>query len=195
MNPLPVNAKNLRRRAAQFSDAQLPNVSLLPCYDESGAVRQLLIVTDDGRRVAMLEWRDGLVRVPWSGPMIIDEPTGVLRPLSSYQASQAAKLWHFDPDWLLRKPGCASGTDCRSIMAMNCDGRWTGKVGGLFFRRDLSRISLVGVKQSGGGYSLVGWRAKYLPSGPAPTVAQLAAPAARPSPGRTVWVLDPIWQR
>lgn len=196
MNPLPVNAKNLRRRAVQFTDVQAPRVTLLPCFDESGAVQSLLVVDHGTARVSRLEWRGSLVRVPWSGPVRVDAAIGSLRPLGSIEASQAAALWHYDPDWLLGRAGSAAGADYARIVAMNCDGRWREKVGGVWFRRDLSRISLVGISRNG-GYSLVPWRTKYLPAAPAGSaaVAQPPAEALRGARRRTGWVLDPIWQR
>lgn len=196
MNPLPVNAKSLRRRAVQFTDVQAPRITLLPCFDESGAVQSLLVVDHGTARVSRLEWRGSLVRVPWSGPVRVDAAFGSLRPLGSIEASQAAELWHYDPDWLLGRASSAAGADYARIVAMNCDGRWREKVAGVFFRRNLSRISLVGIRRNG-GYSLVPWRAKYLPAAPAapPKVAQPLCGVLPRVSRRTGWVLDPIWQR
>lgn len=190
-----VNAKSLRRRAVRFTDLQLANVTLLPLFEDSGRVQSLLVVALEPQMVAMLEWHAGLLWVPWSAAVICSETTGVLRSMTSYQVSQAAKLWHYDPEWLLVKAGAGADVDYGPVIAMNCDGRWSGKVGGMFFRRDLSRISLVGLSQAGGGSNIVRWRAKYLPPGPAPRTAPLTSLAARSRGARTMWILDPIWQR
>jgi len=170
------------------ADGTLRDVTLLPLFDDAGSVRGLMLFDHDRAMVSVQDWRPDLVRVPWRGAVRLDASVGSLGPVSGYQASQAAQLWHFDPDWLLREKRCADDPACVRLTANNCAGRWP--VRSLYFRRDLSRITMVSITQAG-GIQIGRWKSKLLP----PRVA-VAAPAFQNAArsGRRIWILDPIWQ-
>lgn len=189
MNPLPVTARRLRHRAVQANDGVLPDVTFLPLFEASGNVRQVLLVSAAPAQVSLLDWSPGLVRVPVFGPIQLSQAAAALRPASDLQLSLSGTLWHFDRDWLLDQERFARGDAYQALRAGNCTDRWSEPVRMLWFRRDLSRVVLVGVRRNG-GVELKGWSDRFLPKDrPHPKM-----PPRRPGAGaRGGWVLEPIW--
>ena len=180
--PLPVRTRRLYRRCLQTSEGRAEARAVLPLFTREGRVEKLLIVTDS--TPALIDWRPGLVRVLVIGPIVLKESFAALSRGRSFTVPGG--LWYDDPNRLIDAGDALVPYSCTELAAKNCSGRWTERIGSLYFKRDLSRIVMVSIKSSD-GIKLARWKSKYLPD---------AGPCAAPSRPRRggCWELDPIWR-
>ena len=190
MNPLPVSARGLRRRELRLRDATIREADVLPFFDRQGDVGWIAVLTRESPGVLALPHRAGLVRVPVRGPIFLDVGAEAMKPLRREDMPALVGLWHYDPWWLLDEDCYRGYWAVNPVKSTNCAGRLTKNVTMAYFRRDLSRLKWVKVREWGS--SNVGrWRpGLLLATGPeASTVRQ--ANQCRPS----AWLLQPVWER
>jgi hypothetical protein len=181
MNPLPVSAKRLTNRTVRLRDALLPNCALLPLFTARGATAKVALFSAETRECWVFDWRPDLVYVPVFRAAQVDVARGM-----SQRTVDGGSLWFFDPKGAIE---VGMVTLCGRLSARNAATALPGTVAGLRWRRDLSRISGVWIKEmSKGGISLAKWDPKWLDSIPPPS--PVAGPSTRPT---RQWVLDPIW--
>jgi hypothetical protein len=196
-NPFGVSVKRLADRTVRLRDVSLENCALVPLFDAQGVTAKVVLLSPRTRECWVLDWRPGLVRVPWLRAVRMDMPR-----VPSLRPAAAESLWLFDRQGLIDL-GIASL--CGRAVASNAADVLPKTVVGLTWRRDLSRIAGVWMKKKGGGTELGQWKADWLAdASPQPTARACPSPAAEASlppgteaPGRLKggWVLDPIWMR
>jgi hypothetical protein len=118
-------------------------------------------------------------------------PHGVAFPSPIRRADLAgfAKLWHYDPWWMLDEGRFAGHWARQQLKQTNCVERTKTKLEAVYYRRDLSRLQWMARPDGSGSLAMTPWDEAQLPRRPA-----LARPRARSKPA-TTWVLDPIWNR
>jgi hypothetical protein len=179
VSPLPVSAKRLAKCTVQLSDAKLANCTLLPLFDRRGVTAKVLLLSADTGECRVVNWRSGLVYVPLLWAARMDMPWAAAQEVSAAQA-----LWFHDSRGLVER--CRSSL--RGLNASNCAGLLPKEVVSVLWWRDLSRVSGVWLKKTG-GIQFGRWKADWLAA--APPQPRAEAPA-KPVRG---WVLDPIWMR
>jgi hypothetical protein len=188
MSILPVAASNLCRRAVQLADRYLAEATLFPFFDRAGVVQVILLLTPASDEILVLPWSRELVSVPFRGSICIAAGWADLRGVAGSVSGVLLKAWHFDPRWVLKEEPYVFHRMMPELTLTNCAGRCRKKIKMLYFRRDLSRVSLYAGRDSE-AIVINCWDSELLPDQPA-AAALLCAAKAR----HRVWALDPIWQ-
>lgn len=178
MNPLPVSAARLAHCTARFQDATLTSCALLPLFDGRGLTAKVMLLSGDTGQYRLVDWWPGFVYVPQMGAVRID-----IAWASPPRAAADRALWFYNrgavtaPNMnsLCGELGCAD-----SAMSL------PRNIASVFWWRDLSRISLVLLKEKG-GLRFSRWKADWLPAAPPKRIEETPVQPARG------WVLDPIW--
>jgi hypothetical protein len=181
MNPLLVSARGLCHRAMQAEDQLIEDVSLLPCFEASGRVTQVVLVRRSPSMICLLEWRPGLLRVPLLGPVTLRRPAASLRPINSDQMEFRGMLWSNDMAGVLGTMAPGRGDN---LLRVANGAPLMGGVKMLFFRRDLSRICQYGTR-----VEVKRWDPKLFPA-----TMPVRRSAVIAQPRRLVWRLAPIWK-
>lgn len=191
MNPLPVSARWLHRRRIRLRDGSLKRASLFPFFDGLGDVQALMLVAPPAPEIFVLEKVDRVRTRFWAG-VELDLELAELRDAGD-RVGPLARLWHFDPWWVLRE-ACFEGHPAVPILkATNCADAFSKRVTDCYFNRDLSRLTGVMARGSNRSFlsaldqNLVEFTPDLLPERPA------AVPPATP-PSKD-WILDPFWLR
>jgi len=187
MNPLPVSARRLCRRALRTQDCVIPAAWLLPFFDRAGSVQAIMLLTSESGDICLLPWRPGLINVPVWGPISLAGHGTSIRAIADEQFKKIELLWHFDPWWVLAADRYAAHRAVGPLKATNCAGRLRRKVKMVYYRRDLSRLSSVRIRTRN-GIEIESWKRDLLL---ASKVAPAPAPIERAPPA---WRLDPIWK-
>ena len=188
MSILPVAASNLRRRAVQLADRYLAEATLFPFFDRAGVVQAILLLTPASDEILALPWASELVRVPFRGAIGIAAGWADLRGVAGPVSGVLLNAWHFDPRWVLKEEPYVFHRMTPELTVTNCVGRCRQKLNMLYFRRDLSRVSLYTGRDSE-AIVINCWDSTLLPDQPAAAARPCASKARS-----TVWALDPIWQ-
>ncbi len=180
MNPLPVSAGRLARRTIRFQDATLTNCALLPLFDGSGITAGVVVLSADTRECRVFDWRPDLVYVPLVGAARVDMLWATPQRIAS-----GGRLWFYDRrgitvSWLSGLLGRLGYANCARLLPKN--------VVGVFWWRNLSRISGV-LLQEKGGWQFGRWKPDWLPAAPPELIEEKPAQPVRG------WVLDPVWVR
>ncbi len=178
MNPLPVSAGRLARRTIRFQDATLTNCVLLPLFDGRGVTAKVIVLSADTRECRVFDWRPDLVYVPLLGAARVE-----MLWATPQRAAAGGRLWFYDRRGITA-PSLSSL--CGDLGCINCAGLLPKNIASVFWRRDLSRISGVVLKEKG-GVQFGRWKPEWLPAAP-PELMQ----GTPPQPERG-WVLDPVW--
>lgn len=187
---IPVSAKKLRHRPCELCDSFVKSVRLFPLFDRHGRVRHVMVLPDDAGTICLAPWRPGQWHVPLWGPIRFDGDRHAWRDLARYPLPDVALLWHYDPWWVLDEEAYTRHRDRSRLKETNCPDHLEVKVPALYFRRDLSCISLaLSVKK--GSAQLRGWSKDWLPASRAAVEEDLVSVVGPPAKRR--WVLDPVW--
>ncbi len=195
MSFLPVAARSLHLRRVRLRDFVLERASVFPFFDRQGRVTALMLVWPPARQIVVLELQPGLAQVGFWGDVELRVDFASLRDVCADRvdaAASAARLWHYDPWWVLRADRFSGHPAVPDLKATNCAGAFLKPVYGCFFSRDLSR--LVGVttrSRTHSGLSALDFTYRLfspelLPEKPRPV---------RPPRSSKEWTLDPFWLR
>lgn len=187
MNPLPVAAGRLRHRVLLTDGDRISNASLFPFFDSHGRVKWMMILREDSTGIDFLPWVARGFRVTMWGPIRLTGVVCPLRGVAYQQVAGLADLWHFDPWCTLADQRYAGQPAARCLLTTNCAGRFARNVTTVCFRRDLSRLKWVTIREKS-GIELVLFRPALLPArppAPAPALRRSSPPA---------WHLAPVWQ-
>ena len=185
------NARRLHQCVLQFEDERLEQATLLPFFDANGNVEQVLLIDLWWRRVHLLPFKPGLVRLSIFRRNIRVRCEVADAPLLDDRAAQTlGDLWHFDPWWLLELPPFDVEPTTPLLKRTNCADLLPVSKPQLCYSRDLARVAWLfdGKSESSG----TRWNSTLLPAQrPEPTEASRRPVAT----GRVSWVLDPVWMR
>jgi hypothetical protein len=180
MNPLPVSAGGLARRSIRFQDATVTNGALLPLFDGRGVTLKVMVVSADTRECRVFDWRPDLLYVPLVGAARVDAVWATPQRIAS-----GGRFWLYDR----RGTAESSTSSLRGDLAVgNCASLLPRSVAGVFWWRDLSRISGVLLKEKG-GVQFGRWKPDWLPAAPPELIEE------KPAQPMRRWVLDPVWAR
>ena len=180
MNPLPVSTARLASRTIRFQDATLANCVLLPLFDGRGVTAKVVLVSADTREYRVCDWRPELVYVPLLGAARVD-----MLWATPQRAAAGKQLWFYDRG---ARTAPFIGRLCGELGHGNSAALLPRNIAGVFWRRDLSRISIVLLKEKG-NLQFGGWKTDWLPAAPPELMEEAPARAVRG------WVLDPVWAR
>ncbi|MDM8008080.1 MAG: hypothetical protein QUV05_18215 [Phycisphaerae bacterium] len=180
MNPLPVSAGRLARSTIRFQDATLTNCVLLPLFDGRGVTARVIVLSADTRECRVFDWRPDLVYVPLPGAARVD-----MLWATPQRAAAGKQLWFYDRG---ARTAPSIGHLCGELGHGNCAGWLPRNIVSVFWRRDLSRVSLVLWREKG-GLQFGRWKADWLPAAPPKRIEETPVHPARG------WVLDPVWAR
>jgi hypothetical protein len=179
----PVSSRSLRKRTLQGNAGRLSRAALFPLFDQSGQVRQVMVVAPDSSRLLFFDPGEAAPIVPLWG-------TIRFRRQFSWRAdddlSGAEPLWHFDPDWMLRDSRFESSEMAPLIRATNCAGKFKQRIKFVYFRRDLMRVRWV-TNRSSDGWQLIRYNPDLLPPPPSQPRRARKRPAG--------WTLSPFWMK
>jgi hypothetical protein len=183
---LPVSSSSLRRRTLVTPEWTLARAGLFPFFDRSGVISRVMVVGAESSQLWLFDPSQAELRIPFFGPIVLQPLPSTLRRLEGLQLAEVEGLWHFDPWWVLGDPRFALSDVAQALKATNCLERFAWPVGALYYRRDLSRVSLV-VRRKKQGMEFKRFPKDVLPERP-----DSAPPAPKPH-AAIRWKLDPFW--
>ena len=184
----PVSAKKLVQAAVMTKEGRKEGVTLFPLFTATGAVRQLVIVTQGPGKVSIVDWQQGLVFKPWIGPLVLNLSLRDLKAAEVEEARLATEYWHFDPLWLLAVGDLAQNRATPHLRASNLVAIET-TLQGIMFRYDLSQVSWA-TEPTAEGVQL-----RNLSANPFPEPRMVPAEREKPLARSGGWVLRPFWER
>ena len=184
---LPVSSSGLRRRSLTTPDWSLAKAALFPFFNRQGAISRVMVVDAESRRIWLFDPARAELRIPLLGTIDLQAAARTMIPLDQEQLAAVKGLWHFDPWCVLHDPKYDPWAAAQALKKTNCLGRFPWKVTALYYRRDLSRVSMILRDRKG---SFV-----RLPSDALPDTAADEAPEPRKPHAASGWRLDPFWRR
>lgn len=186
---LPISSSRLRRRTLIMPDWSLARAGLFPFFDRQGMIWRVMVVDADSPQIWLFDPNQAELRIPLLGPINLRPVPSTMRLLDDRELAAVKGLWHFDPSWVLGDPKYAPSAAAQSLKESNCLERFPWPVSTLYYRRDLSRVSLA-LRRRKQGNDFVRLSSDALPERPASARVRSPNPhvAAR-------WRLDPFWLR
>jgi hypothetical protein len=138
-----VSQRSLHRRRFQLLDRPLERASLFPFFDASGAVSELMLVSEEGARIQLSRWRPGLFTRGWLRPHRLDLRSSQLQDVTRDDAEERVELLHFDPWWVLSEPRYAGHPAVPALRHTNIPG-YDGEITRMYFDDRLSRVTHLG---------------------------------------------------
>ena len=138
--PFPISQHSLHDRGFHIGGLRLA-ASVFPFFDDRGAVRLHMITTSTDGRILLLPHASDL----WQLALRKRAPEVAWAELEEAQSTELDRfrdLWHFDPWWELGEPRYAANEAVPAIKATNVPG-YDDRITGLWFSRDLGRVSLL----------------------------------------------------
>lgn len=184
---LPVSSSRLRRRTVVTPGWTLAGAGLFPFFDRSGVISRVMVVAAESTQLWLFDPGRAELRIPLLGPVVLQPLPSTLRRLEGPQLAEVQSLWHFDAWRVLGDARFALSDVAQALKATNCLERFPWSVAALYYRRDLSRVSLM-LRRKKQGMELVGFAKDALPERP-------DAPPTAPKPRAAMrWRLDPFWR-
>ena len=187
---IPVSAKRLRHRPCQLRDGRVQSVQLFPLFDRQGHVHRVMVLPPDPGVICLAPCKPGQWRVPMWGTILFDGNRNAWQDLARHPAPDLSDLWHYDPWWVLTEEAYARHPVRAPLKETNCPDHLAVKIHTLYYRRDLSRISLAFSTKKGTTHWRR-WSEDWLPRFRAGDEVSVTRPKG-PTAG-SPWVLDPIW--
>lgn len=192
MSVLPISAHSLHQQRVRLSDVKLKRASVFPFFDRQGLVSAWMLVWPPTARIVVIESKPGRARVNWRRELQLALDFAELCDINVDSAAALARLWHFDPWWVLRE-ACFEGHWAVPILkATNCVSAFLEPVRGCYFSHDLSRLKRVTTRRKihprfpTFDPIVVPYEPELLPEKPVP---------GGPAPRVNEWTMDPFWRR
>jgi hypothetical protein len=186
----PISAKRLHRCRLRFADGVQWRASVFPFFERSGEVQALLIIRYDAPELYAASYRADWIQYshPWSVKRVLS-PSTDLAPLTKGDTlNELARVWHYDPWWVLREPPFTNHVATAALQTTNCVDRMPRETRSLAFDPNLSHVHSITVHEGDHARTRL-WETAWLPERFEETYAVGMAPV------RGRWVLDPIWMR
>ena len=178
----PVRAHRLHRRYLISRHESIKNATLFPFFSRAGQVKHVLVVAAESAALRTFAPADVSVSIPFWGPIQV---AGRLEQLNARLLDELARLWHFDPWWLLADERLQNEAAVPILKRTNCVDIFSKRVSGLFYRRCLDRLVWIS-ERSKDGMTIKVYRPEMLPNREETTSSPGAHRPAR-------WVLSPFW--
>lgn len=193
---IPISASRLRHRRIRCTDGDMRDVTLFPCFERSGMVPAVLAADHKNARLLLLRMDRCKVKARWLGRIRCDSPQSTFSDLTPDGLTMLARLWYFDPWWMLAKPPFQTHWASTALQATNCVNLLSEKHKAMYFRRNLSEIRGILVSEKGES-KFKDWDSNNLPEPKQITRnardrQPVTYTALRRGP---TWRLDPIWMR
>jgi hypothetical protein len=177
----------LHDRTVLAAGQELEEATLFPFFDDAGAVRRVLLVSNAPCEMRVFDPSSAAVRRRW-GQLELE---GDLPRLRFDEARLLRQLWHFDPWWMFTVPPWSGRDLAAMLVETNCSGklrtrRRNHEITRLYYQRDLTRV-VRAVYGKSGQEQYPAFSACVLPERKSPGVAE-APPLGKPR-----WRLDPCW--
>jgi hypothetical protein len=183
---LPVSSSGLRRRTLVTPEWTLAKAGLFPFFDRRGVISRVMVVGVESSQIWLFDPNMAELRIPLFGPIVLQPLPSTLRRLEGLQLAEVKELWHFDPWRVLGDPRFAGSDVAQSLRATNSFGQFPSSVTVLYYRRDLSRVSMM-LRRKKQGAEIATFQPGILPERPESTPPPHKLHAA------THWRLDPFW--
>lgn len=184
---LPVSSSRLRRRALITPQGSLAKAGLFPFFNRQGVISRVMVVDAECPQIWLFDPSQAELRIPLLGPIDLRPAPSTMRLLDERQLAAVKGLWHFDPWWVLGDPKFARSATAQALKETNCLERFPWRVTVFYYRRDLSRVSMILRRRKQGNTDFVRFPFDVLPEGPE------APPPPREPHAATAWRLDPFW--
>ncbi len=126
----------------QLVDQRIEQTSLFPFFDREGSIRALMLISQDSGDIALVPYRPGLFLHRLFRPSRLDLRRADLRNSRFRDAHRLARLWHFDPWWVLADKRYAHHSAVPTLRATNIVG-FDKPFDRIWFDSVLSRALLV----------------------------------------------------
>jgi len=186
---LPVSSSGLRRRTLVMPDWSIAKATLFPFFSRQGMISRVMVVSADLPQIWFFDPNQAELGIPLLGPIALRPVPSTMRLLDGQQLALVNGLWHFDPRRVLDDPKYAQCDAAQSLKESNCLERFPWPVSGIYYRRDLSRVSLV-LRRRKQGADFPRFPANELPERPSSPPQRERKPKAA-----TAWRLEPFWMR
>jgi hypothetical protein len=180
--PATISARRLHHTAVKLRDKVLMGASVFPMFDRQGTVWKVMVTWRGSSRILMLDYAPGRFTQNWWG-IVVDASLAEERPLTPGSMPGLARLWHFDPWWVLREPRYGGGPELDILRKTNLSGRTPLPVYRLNFEGDLSRVRSVATERIG----------RPLPFDPAVLPEHQVRRRRSRRAGKPVWRLEKLW--
>ena len=135
-----VSAARLKTCTLRSAEGSRRNVTLFPFFDEEGIIRRLMLLVPQAG-VYILEAESGVLSLDLRGSLKLEEPLSFCRKISGDRLAVLARLYHYDPWWLLKRPEYSGLSWVPTIKATNCVRALSERdVTMIYFDRRLSRV-------------------------------------------------------
>ncbi len=185
---LPVSSKGLRRRTLITPEWTLARAGLFPFFNRAGVISRVMVVDAESSQLWFFDPGRAELRIPLFGPIMLQPFPSTLRRLDESQRTDIKCSWHFDPWWVLGDARFVSSGAAQALKATNCLERFPWAVSSLYYRRDLTQVSMI-LRRKKQGQELVRFPRDVLPEGPTVTIPSPPRPHTKIG-----WKLDPFWR-
>ena len=167
------------------SNQRVKDASIFPFFEQSGQVRQLMVLLPDFNNVFMLPFKKGLASVTFLGAVRLSTDMAELMSYSDFTSKQVDHLYHYDPNWRLSHERFSDYWAKNLIKQSNCADHIGERVRNLLFSKDLSLLERIRIKV---GYLITPQKlfGEFFP-------AQSERIDLFSEPSKGGWQLNPIW--
>ncbi len=188
-NAFPVSAGRLRGRTVQHGGRRVRGLSFFPFFEHRGRVQRLMYVLDDSAEIYSIPAEAPFPRASLLGRIRIPQDVTFATPICRADLAELARLWHYDPWWVLDGERFAGHWARRQLKQTNCVTHTAKKLITVYYRMDLAQLRWMSYRDESGGVSTSAWDGQQLPVQP----SLIASPSMTKT--SATWVLDPIWNR
>ena len=178
----PVRARRLHGRSLHTRHESIENATLFPFFTRAGQVKRVMVVAAESAKLRTFAPAELSVSIPFWGPIQV---AGRLEELNTRLLDELARMWHFDPWWLLADRRFSDDAAAPLLKKTNCVDLFAKRVSDVFYRRCLDRLLWVSEHRKE-GMAIKPYRAEMLPHREETT----SSPRAHRQAG---WVLAPFW--